>query len=72
MGRRGTKAETGKILSFSFPSPASIILPSEKEEVKVVEQQRLKAGFALFPSAGKGICRENISSPRPGRVSLCG
>lgn len=71
-GEGGQKPKQEKSLAFSFPSPASIILPSEKEEVKVVEQQRLKVGFASFPSRGKGICRENISSPRRGRASLCG
>lgn len=34
-GERRRKTETGKILSNSFPSPASIILPSEKGKVKV-------------------------------------
>lgn len=34
-GERRRKTETGKILSNSFPSPAFIILPSEKGKVKV-------------------------------------
>lgn len=66
--RQCAKDETGKILSSSFPPPASIILHSEKGDVKVVGQQRLKGGFALFTSMGKDTCRENISA-HPGRAS---
>lgn len=44
---RCIKAETGKCLSSSFTSAASIIPPSENSKVKVVEQQRLKPEFAL-------------------------
>lgn len=56
------KAETRKILSSSFPSPASIILPFEKGKVKMIEQQRLKVGFALFIPESEDTCSENISS----------
>lgn len=63
---RCIKAETGKCLSSSFTSAASIILPSENSKVKVVEQQRLKPEFALVNIWRQGYLQgTHTFPPRP-------
>lgn len=70
-GGQWIKAETGKSLVLPF-LPRVHHSPSVQSEVKVIEQQRLKVGLALFTSVSKDICGKKHFLCASQRISLCG